>query len=294
MIKKIVAGMRWYFKSILNLHIRLLYVIFKRTSEMMPPKSACKLINFYQNFKGRDVRYSYEEKSDLYQAYDSTRKIFFSEKMRGFWLYSKGIDTRGKSILASYFINDIKFDPGDLIIDCGANYGDLYIELSNIQPEIEYISFEPSKKEHQCIKHNIPNQQHHNLALNNTSGDIELFVSSKGGDSSLIEPKQGYTEKVIIQSTTLDEFAPSIPCIKLLKLEAEGAEPEILEGAAKTLERIEYIAVDGGAERGLKEESTIELIINILLNQGYKILSMDTKTGMGRALFKNTRFKCSK
>ena len=48
----------------------------------------------------------------------------------------------------------------------------------------------------------------------------------------------------------LDNF--NFKKIKLLKVEAEGAEPEVLLGTAKILKRIEFISVDCGPERGLE------------------------------------------
>ena len=53
--------------------------------------------------------------------------------------------------------------------------------------------------------------------------------------------------------------------IKLLKLEAEGAEPEILQGATEFYQS-EICSADVGAERGLKYETTILETIKFLEN----------------------------
>ena len=45
----------------------------------------------------------------------------------------------------------------------------------------------------------------------------------------------------------------------LLKVEAEGAEPEVLQGLKKNLSRVEFITVDCGFERGLNQKSTISV-----------------------------------
>ena len=45
--------------------------------------------------------------------------------------------------------------------------------------------------------------------------------------------------------------------IKLLKLEAEGAEPEILLGGLDKIHLIDYICADVGPERGLSYETTL-------------------------------------
>ena len=61
---------------------------------------------------------------------------------------------------------------------------------------------------------------------------MSFYLSSATGDSSLIEPAS-FTEKIDVRVTTLDIFDQenNIKKCKLLKLEAEGSEPEILNGA---------------------------------------------------------------
>jgi len=125
------------------------------------------------------------------------------------------------------------------------------------------------------------------MALSKASGPINLYVSSKGADSSVIEPSCGYTDILSIDAICLNDFADAIPVIKLLKLEAEGAEPEILEGALEVLDRVQYIAADGGAERGTSQQSTIESITNTLLKHDFELLRLDIESGKGRALFRN-------
>jgi hypothetical protein len=73
--------------------------------------------------------------------------------------------------------------------------------------------------------------------------------------------------------------------IKLLKIEAEGFEPEILTGARGAFSIIEYISVDGGYERGLQSEQTFTAITNLLLNNDFEII--DIYFPWHRALFKN-------
>ena len=57
----------------------------------------------------------------------------------------------------------------------------------------------------------------------------------------------------------LDDF--KIKQIKLLKIDAEGYEPEVLSGSIATLSQTEYVAVDFGPERGLEQKDTIIAIV---------------------------------
>lgn len=75
----------------------------------------------------------------------------------------------------------------------------------------------------------------------------------------------------------------AIERVKLFKLEAEGFEPEILRGALAVLDRIEYVAIDGGYERGVDCEQTFSHQTNLLTEHGFKMLDVNLK--WGRALF---------
>ena len=76
--------------------------------------------------------------------------------------------------------------------------------------------------------------------------------------------------------------------IKLLKLEAEGAEPEILQGANLILPNIEYVVVDVGAERRLKYETTLVNTVNFLIKNNFDLVKLGVPRLM--CLFKNKSF----
>ena len=61
--------------------------------------------------------------------------------------------------------------------------------------------------------------------------------------------------------------------IKLIKVEAEGFEPEILQGLKKYLNYVEYITIDCGFERGISQESTRTDVLKILENNNFKIVN---------------------
>ena len=75
--------------------------------------------------------------------------------------------------------------------------------------------------------------------------------------------------------------------IKLLKVEAEGFEPEVIEGAEETLIRTEYICVDFGSERGIEQENTVIEVNNILLKNNFDLIQFSDYRYIG--LYKNTK-----
>ena len=91
---------------------------------------------------------------------------------------------------------------------------------------------------------------------------------------------------------TLDKIIDKIKNpVKLIKIEAEGAEPEILQGL-KNISLVEYITIDCGFERGVEEQSTISDCSNYLIQNGFEFIDF----GYPRivALFRNKNINFNK
>jgi hypothetical protein len=115
---------------------------------------------------------------------------------------------------------------------------------------------------------------------------LDFYVSSDGADSSIIEPPS-YTEKITVKTNRLDNLINEK--IKLFKVEAEGAEPEVLMGTENILKNIEYISADLGFERGINSESTLVPVLNWLLNHEFELVAISHDRIC--ALFKNKKYK---
>ena len=76
----------------------------------------------------------------------------------------------------------------------------------------------------------------------------------------------------------------------MLKLEAEGFEPEILQGSNNVLDKIEYIGIDGSPERGKNNDTTIEYAIDFLTSRDFEVIASDINPKFAKALFKNLNF----
>ena len=62
----------------------------------------------------------------------------------------------------------------------------------------------------------------------------------------------------------------------------------VVLGLGKSINICEYIAIDGGYERGVHKEQTFTTQANFLLNNGFKMI--DIYFPYCRALFMNTNF----
>ena len=218
-------------------------------------------------------------------------------KERGRRLYLKGLEFRSKQICECYLLNNIEFEDNDLVIDCGANFGDLYLFLNSLKNRFNYFGIEPGKIEFEALKFNTENKNSiikiklFNIAFGKEKSEMELFYSPLDANSSLIEPPD-YDTKYKVDVQTIDQFIIQNKIkgkkIKLLKLEAEGFEPEILQGCQNNLENIEYISADLGPERGVKKECTLVEVTNLLVSKGFKLI--DFKYSRSVILFKNNLF----
>ena len=255
-------------------------------------KNSIYFYNIIFRLNRKNISFGFNRKKDLFYIKESSDKHYFSNKLRGFNLYSGGLVYRSNQISESYRLNKIIFKFEDIVIDCGSNYGDLWLYLKNKINICNYYTFEPGINEFKALIENVSNAKNYNLGLGECNSIKKFFLNEENADSSIIEPIE-YQRIEEIKITSLNSFLINnqLEKIKLLKLEAEGYEPEILLGADKVLNKIEYIALDGGNERGKDLKETLSTQLNLLLKNNFEIIEIDLL--WGRALLKNQYFKYS-
>ncbi len=245
--------------------------------------------NLYSIIRGEKFRFFYDKNFNLFKISENNRTCFFSDSKRGFSIYRNGIDKREDFLFSSYCLQNIIFKNDDIVIDCGANSGDLFLRLNKYIDVANYIAIEPNPSDFKILSLNVPKESILiNKALGNTNSKLSFYVSTSNGDSSLIEPVN-YDDIIEVDVVRLDDLLLELKKtkIKLLKLEAEGYEPEILEGLGSSINCCEYISVDGGYERGKNSEQTFTTITNYLLSNGFEIV--DIYFPWYRALFKKIK-----
>lgn len=231
------------------------------------------------------VRFFYDKEKRAYGYVDERYglPIYFFHKTRS-KMYRNGIIHRVDSLARDYFLSRIKFTDGDVVLDCGANIGELYFWFKFNDLRVRYVAFEPSPLEFSALRMNCPNADAHNVALWNRNETIPFYLASEDADSSIIQPAQ-HQGSIAVEGRRLEAYIEEP--IRLLKLEAEGAEPEILEGIGDKLRLIEYISADLGFERGVNCESTLVPVTNMLLRNNFSLVEVGYPRVV--ALFKNDR-----
>ena len=81
---------------------------------------------------------------------DSDDKNIFIGQNSRIKLYLNGIEARLKELAKVYHLENIAFESGDVVIDCGANVGEIGMFLSRYN--VDYHAFEPSSEETSCAR----------------------------------------------------------------------------------------------------------------------------------------------
>lgn len=274
-----------YLKALAIAHKDLLFTVLRKIERSRFRRLGIMATNLKLRLRLQSVRIGFDKANGLFFALEKGRRQYFGNLERGSWLYRRGFQHRADEIWNSYCLDNIDLQTDDIIIDCGANYADLWLALDGKIAAENYISFEPGEDEHRAICLNAPRGRNRQQGLGNKNDTETFFINDQEADSSLIEP-DAYFDKVEIETVRLDTFLQSekLTKVKLMKLEAEGFEPEILEGANSVLDKIDYVAIDGSFERGKAREETFSTQSNILLNAGFEMVAINPK--WARALFK--------
>jgi FkbM family methyltransferase len=259
------------------------------------------LLNWHYAASGSQTRIrKFRDRSidqDLFVASGEGTSQVFSELGRG-WGYGSLLG-RGKDLAASYGLDEISWAPGDVFIDVGANFADLVLYLRSLDERVRdgitYVAIEPGLREAACIRRNVAGIDGHvyQCAASNTDGSAILFYTPRTADSSLLEPPE-YDATYEVPTRRLDsllrENAMSGRRIRLLKVEAEGSELEVLEGAGDMLRNVDWIAADLGFERGLEQRATAPEVIPFLLDNGFRLHKL-TQPQVVRYLFANRQMQ---
>ena len=229
----------------------------------------CLIINLRNFLKKVNIKIKYIDNN--YLVYDKQNILFAKNKHRFKRLVNIGFKQRSSQLAKIYMLDKVSFEDGDNVVDVGADMGEIFFYFKFIKNKIKYCTFEPTNS-HFLLKKNFPNSIHFNIALFKKSGKKIFFSKENTGDSSLIEMKN-FTKKNTIEVKTLKFLDKYFTKIKLLKIDAEGAEPEVLINLNKINVKIEYISVDTGHERGIRKLNTQKRCYIILKNNNYEKIS---------------------
>ena len=171
------------------------------------------------------------------------------------------------------------------VLDIGANCGAFSLKLAQaaIRNKISncvIYAFEPNPVVCQYFDRNLslnpkilPAVHLQRIGLGDKNEKLQIVFSEKNtGGGRIIKNRQGTGFSVEIQ--TLDSFAQmhNLKNIVFIKIDVEGFEPLVLEGAMKTIEYHKPVIFVEITDSWFKERNSSEdFFVNYFLNEGYKL-----------------------
>jgi len=188
--------------------------------------------------------------------------------------YRRGWAARKERLAAEFGLDGpFRLAPGDLVIDIGANVGDFALLASEAGAQVFCIDGDPVVFD--SLRANLaayPGVRSECAILWKEACELTFYSAPGRADSSIFVPPGSGAKAFSAQAKTLDDVAErnGLGAVALLKMDAEGAEPEVLQGARALLARTRNVAIDTGPERN--GEETGEDCAAILRDAGFTLL----------------------
>jgi FkbM family methyltransferase len=139
--------------------------------------------------------------------------------------------------------------PGSVVVDVGAQIGAVTVLSARRFAASRVLAFEPSRHNFALATANVERNGCAGVVLQRAavaarSGEAVLFLN-RTATHSLRQPTP---RREVVQAVSLDEALHGEPVIDLLKIDVEGAELDVLDGARATMARTRRVAIETHAE----------------------------------------------
>lgn len=166
-----------------------------------------------------------------------------------------------------------KLNLNGVYVDVGGNIGNHSLFFLNHCQSTKLYSFEPEEFCFGILNKNLTKNAQkefilHKLAIWNRENNLKLirFESfNNTGMSKVVEANENDIKEQLINANSLDNLISLNENIVLIKIDAEGSEPKVLEGAEKIIKLNMPVIICEAAT-----ESEFNEINEILISWGYK------------------------
>jgi FkbM family methyltransferase len=201
--------------------------------------------------------------------------------------------------------------PGDVVVDIGANTG-YYSVLGAWRafPQGQIWSFEPNPAAYALMSDNLHNNgygaiaRRHPIALSNRQGEAELRIFPGYEATSTIrdvpeafirhtESETGRPSRAVtVPVDTLDNIMRDCPAIDFIKIDAEGHEPEIIEGAKNILDRSKNLKMLMEFVPPILDPTRARAMLGSLRAMGFRLYRLDADANLTRCDDDDALMRC--
>lgn len=194
------------------------------------------------------------------------------------WLLRDRLDSTNMRRLVSFLLGT-----DDSAVDIGSNHGSLLAEMVRVAPSGQHVAFEPIPELAQDLRERFPSVVILEAAASNRAGEAPFsHVRAADGWSGLkFRPlptgEDGDVVEITVPLVRLDDaLDPDLRPV-LIKIDVEGAEQQVIEGALATLRRCHPTLI---FEHGLGSANVFgtepDDIFHLLTDEaGYRIFDLD-------------------
>ena len=161
-------------------------------------------------------------------------------------------------------------EEGGVFVDVDANVGYYTLLASKkVGPKDKVISIEPIPSTLKVLTRSISTNGLTNVMITpkaswNTSTKLHICIARRWhGLASIFRVKEDGDEVITVESIALDEVLDEHPNIKLMKVDVEGAEYQVLEGARRTLKKTSHVIPEASMNK--------RKIARLLEEMGFKV-----------------------
>ena len=175
------------------------------------------------------------------------------------------------------------------IIDVGANEGGFASKIRQIFPDAMIYSFEPIEDCFNKLRVNFEHDKFFkafNVACSNTKGSSAFNINSNSGSSSMLKIGRTHLnaypdaieQKIIeIETVKLDQFFNDIRLTEpvLLKIDVQGAEKKVLEGARELLKKIKIVFIELSFQSLYNGQPLAGEIVTYMYDNGFNFTGVE-------------------
>ncbi|MFI4957140.1 MAG: FkbM family methyltransferase [Gammaproteobacteria bacterium] len=162
------------------------------------------------------------------------------------------IEARGDPEKGTRLVIERVLRPGDVFVDVGAHLGIHTLAAARAMQRCgKIIALEPCESTCNFLRRTVHMNgladitEIQQAAISNVTGELPFYLAMGSPQHSLYSfGSSGFSnDSVMVNAWKLDDILLNQPVINLIKIDVEGAETDVIEGAALTLQRFPDIAL---------------------------------------------------